>query len=442
MIAAKVLKPFMLPDSDEEIGSIVEVKSRAIQNLGRYGVGEGCELIESAMKASYTPTAQIIRIIREVVGRARAHVAKTYSSEDDFRARCNKDDLVPKEPGFATALVGLGGTGKTQLFRAIERLLTRDESTIDVAGLPRYPLEPIWIMTMIGGKSLSALLEPFVGAGATGASILKPAAKRAYTNGVGMAVLDESQFITATQAGHAKAAEVVMKSTYIGPPLFYGANFTMINKLEKRPQQERDRLLSNVLVLNPERHGSDDYGRILASQLEVFSEYVASDHAISVKAHAEHIHNYVFGINRKSAILLNLAWRFVREEAAMILTISHVERAYKSEMFASHREEVELLRRQVFENKKARDDLWCSFAPPIFSNVVVASSLIEEKERRIAEALSRSTMTKAERDAYDAVITTTGSVGKQKACVVGFPKADKSLEALQAAGTELMAEFE
>lgn len=126
----------------------------------------------------------------------------------------------------------------------------------------------------------------------------------------------------------------------------------------------------------------------------------------------------------------------------MILTISHVERAYKSEMFASHREEVELLRRQVFENKKARDDLWCSFAPPIFSNVVVASSLIEEKERRIAEALSRSTMTKAERDAYDAVITTTGSVGKQKACVVGFPKADKSLEALQAAGTELMAEFE
>lgn len=442
MIATKVLKPFILPESDEAIARIIEVKPRAIQNLGLYEVGEACGLIETAMKESYTATTQTIRIIREVVGRSRAYVAKTYSSDEDFRAKCNKDDLVPKEPGFATALAGLGGTGKTQLFRALERLLTREESELDVAGLPRYPLEPIWIMTMIGGKNLSSLLEPFVGSAATGAAILKPAAKRAYTNGVGLAVLDESQFITSTLAGHAKAAEVVMKSTYIGPPLFYGANFTMINKLEKRPQQERDRLLSNVLVLNPERHGSDDYGRILASQLEVLSEYVASDKAITVKAHAEHIHNYVFGINRKGAILLNFAWRFAREEAAKCLTIAHVEKTYKSERFACHREEVELLKSQVSGNKSLRDDLWCSFAPPVSSNVVVASSLIEEKEGRIAEALARSTMTKAERESYDAVTKTRPFSGKQKASVIGFPKADMSLEALQAAGAELMIEFE
>ena len=389
MIADDLMKRFTLPDSDAEITRIIEKRPQAIANLDSYNVAEACKLIESAMKETYTATAQIVRLIRGVVGVARAYVSLTYSTDDQFRAKCNTENLVPLEPGFATALIGLGGTGKSQLLRAIKRLLGSDGDAIDVPGLPRYPVEPVWIMTMVTGKSLSSLLEPFVGSGMTGTAILKPAAKRAYTNGVGLAILDESQFITATQAGHAKASEMVMKATFIGPPLFYGANFSMINKLAKRPQQERDRLLSNVLVLNPERQGSDDFCRILSDQLEVLAEMIGSENAVSAKAHAEHIHNYTYGINRKSAILLNLGARIAREKGSTILSISHVEQAYKSDAYTSHREEVELLRKQVLENKMARADLWCSFAPPASSNVVVASAIIEEKEKRVAEALIR-----------------------------------------------------
>ena len=233
-----------------------------------------------------------------------------------------------------------------------------------------------------------------------------------------------------------------MKATFIGPPLFYGANFSMINKLAKRPQQERDRLLSNVLVLNPERQGSDDFCRILSDQLEVLAEMIGSENAVSAKAHAEHIHNYTYGINRKSAILLNLGARIAREKGSTILSISHVEQAYKSDAYTSHREEVELLRKQVLENKMARADLWCSFAPPASSNVVVASAIIEEKEKRVAEALIRSTMTKSERDAYNTLTSAESTIENRPAKVMRFPKADKSLEALQAASSSLMSEFD
>lgn len=437
-----LLTKFTLPDSDEEISRRVENKAHCITNLGRYQVGEACKLIETRMKAIYTPTNQCVRIIRELVGIARAHIASTYSDESNFLTKCHMTDLVPREPGFATALAGLGGTGKSQLLQAVERLLTREGDIIDVPGLPRYPFEPVWIMTMVSGKSLSALLEPFVGGGSTGSAILKPAAKRAYTNCLGLLALDESQFITTTQAGHAKAAEVVMSATYVGPPLVFGANFSMINKLEKRPQQERDRLLSHVIVLNPEKHGSEGFDGILSSQLEVLSEAISSDKAISVKAHAGHIHNFTYGINRKSAILLNIAWQISREEGNDILTIEHVEKAYKSDSFFSHREEVELLRSQAFVNKMARSDLWCNFSPPVSSNVVVASSLIKEKEKRVADALIRSTMTNSQREAYDVLNKPESGAERRRASVVGFPKADKSLAALQAAGVSLMDEFD
>lgn len=443
MTPDELLKIFTLPDADDEVSRIIEKKPRPVASLNSCSVGEGRKLIEAALKEVYTPTDQIIRIIREIVGGGKAYISMRYSTSADFSACCHKENLVPSEPGFASALIGLGGTGKSQLFQAIQSLLECPDGTIDVPGLPLYPVDAVWLMTMVTGKTLSSLLEPFVGSGATSAAILKPAAKRAYTNGVGLSVLDESQFITSTQAGHAKAAELLMKLMFVGPPLYYGANFTMINKLMKRPQQERDRLLSNSIVLNPEPCGSKDFAQILTNQLVVFGESVSSDKAINVGAHAEKIHSYVYGINRKSAILLNLAWCIARENGEEILTFAHVERAYRSDNFSSHREEVELLIRQSLENRIAREDLWCSFAPPLKrSNVLVATSAIEEKERRTAEALIRSTMSKSERDSYDELTKNESAEDKPKARVVGFPKADKSIEALQSVGSSLMEEFD
>lgn len=66
-----------------------------------------------------------------------------------------------------------------------------------VAGLPHYSLDSIWVLTMVAGGTLPSLLEPYVTGATSQNAILKQAAKRAYTNGIGLIPLDESQFITA-----------------------------------------------------------------------------------------------------------------------------------------------------------------------------------------------------------------------------------------------------
>jgi len=295
-------------------------------------------------------------------------------------------------------------------------------------------------MTMSMGSSLNALLMPFL-AEVKGGNVLIVAAKIAFTNGVSLLVLDESQFITSTQAGHAKAAKTLMEATYIGPPFLFCANYTMINKLEKRPQQERDRLLSNIIPLMPEARGSEAYRDTFDGQLRVFGNAVASDSAVTADKYSEPMHNFVYGIDRKTAILLQHAWRICRAEGAEILNFGHIERAYHSELFTSHRVEVEFLKEQSIQKRKLRDDLWCNFVPPMPCNVHQVKSFDDEKKKRANMALSRSALTKDEREAYDYLTSEVAKRKRTTGTVVNLTKTDKSLNALQTAGAEMMEQF-
>lgn len=449
---------FKISDNDELIRKRVAVSPNVITNLGAYGIAEGTRLIEVQLKSVYTPTPQTIRLIREVCGIALAYFKSAYTDGPCYKARCNTLNLVPNEPRNATALIGLGGCGKTQLLRAISRLVSPAGAEFNCPGLPIYPVQPIWILTMVAGKTLSNLLEPYVASGGNTSAILVAAAKRAFTNGVGLTGLDESQFITATQQGHAKAAELLMRLTYIGPPLIYVANFTLINKLQLRPQQERDRLLSNIIAMHPEEYESKAFTNILSDQLTVLSEAASSDSAISAKNHANDIHNYTYGINRKSAILLNHAWRISRARGSSVLTMDDIQSSYKSDLYRSHREEVELLRAQSNSRCMARKDLWCDFSPPPTyrpiqsqppatpdsgtpSNVITVPELQAEKEKRIAEGMALETLSQSEREAYDLVTNQCSKPTKPKARVVGLRNEDKSLAALQQAGYEMLEQF-
>lgn len=450
---------FTLPEDDEAIKKRIEICPKALINLGGYGIEEGASLIEKRLRALYTPTPQIIGLVRAICGIGLAHLKETYIDLADFEAKCKAFDLVPENPRSATALVGLGGAGKTKLLRAIARLVTPEGAHVKCPNGPYYPVQAMWIMTMVSGMSLSKLLEPFIGSGNKPSAILTAAAKRAFTNGLGLACLDESQFITSTQEGHAKAGAMLMRLTYIGPPFIYGANFTLINKLKRRPQQERDRLLSNVMVLYPEEYGSDAFRDILSDQLTVLAEAVSGESAINVRDHAQDIYRYTYGINRKVAILLTEGWRVSRERGSQTITMDDISDAYKSKRFMSHREEVEILYRQSITRKMVREDLWCDFAPPrayfliqpppaakdpganSSDNVISLTEATKEKEKSVADEMARETMTKSDREAYDLATNRRAKMAKPKAKVVRMSKEEKSLAALQQAGAEMLERF-
>ncbi|MBS1140347.1 MAG: transposase [Proteobacteria bacterium] len=432
---------FELPNSDEEIARTIEVSPSPIIDIAKYEVEEAIKLLERAFKESYVATAQGISLIRRIVGIGRGHLRSAYPDESTYKKRCHCFDLRPATPWDAVALVGLGGTGKTQLIRAIQRLLDPKGATVSVDGLPMYAIQPLIVMTMAQGTTLTKLLTPFAGSASNADTVQIQAAKNAYTQGTGLAILDESQFVTSTQGGHAKSAKTLMQATYIGPPLLYCANYSLIQKLGKRPNQERDRLLSNVIAIVPEAKGSKGFADILDAQLRVFGDATSHEGAVKAERYADEIHNYVFGISRKSATLLQWAWRFARWEGDKTLRFSHIKKAYESECFTSHRKEVEILKQQVFQKKKIRDDLWCDYVPMEPSNVVYVQEFENERNKRIAAELSRSTMSPEDREAYDALSKQESDTGDKKSRVVRFGKADKSLSGLQSAGAALLDQY-
>ena len=46
-----------------------------------------------------------------------------------------------------------------------------------------------------------------------------------------------------------------MIASYLNAPLVYSANYSLCHRLLKRPQEERDRLLSDIIVVMPEMPG-------------------------------------------------------------------------------------------------------------------------------------------------------------------------------------------
>ena len=290
---------------------------------------------------------------------------------------------------------------------------------------------------MRNGENLNNLLKPFLAleedeniSSNMIKNILTAVAKRAHTCGVALNIVDEFQFITSSSTANAKAAKTLMKLELIGPPLVFCANYDMINKLAKRPQQERQRLLSNLMFVYPDPASSQAWINTLEGQIRVMPDAVSSDRAINPTRDGAAIHKYTFGQKRVSAKLLNVSYRHSRERSDGVICLSDIEWAYKSSLFKSEREDVELLINQTITKKSARDDLWCDMADIREDNVIQATQAIKENKEKISEGLSRSSMTKEDREVYDLVMGKNNSPEGEKANVLPIKRVKPTKESL------------
>ena len=185
-----LLSYFDLPKDDAEIIRLIKLEPEPLIDLAKYEVQEGCTLIQKALKKTFVPTSQIVRLLRQIVGIGRAHVSTTYTDETAFRDTCYRKDVRPTSPWYATALIGLAGVGKTHLAEAISRFVTSNGATLAYEGMPAFPIELVWLLTMIRGTTLEAVLRPLVPDLRKDTDLLISVAKRAYSNIVGLIILD------------------------------------------------------------------------------------------------------------------------------------------------------------------------------------------------------------------------------------------------------------
>ena len=402
------LPRFDLSTDDKTLKKMISTEVPQLVDLGKVPIQVARMRLESTLKGVFIPTTQILSLLRAILSIASEHSRKFYPDQRTYSDNLYKIDLVANA-WLPICFTGLAGTGKSEILGALSRILRFHGETITAEGFPPFPLQLIWAMKMWIRPSLVDMLRPFLNSIALqGLSnltlIIKAAAKRSYACGVSLIVVDEFQFVTQSSDANVKAAQMLMQLTRIGPPLVFAANYSLVHKLMRRPQEERHRLLSNILVLRPDPAKSQDWVNTLKGQINA----APGEFNIDPTNNAEAIHRYTFGIKRLSADLLVHAYAHARESGNGVARLADIEWAYKSPEFSLHRNDVELLMKQTIENQRGRKDLWCPLpAKAIESNVSEVHPATQEYRQRINQELLKSSLPPDERKIFEEIVSST-----------------------------------
>ena len=348
---------FSGPWTDDVLRSRIAVRAKALTGLGKLGPAEAASRLEEHLKTVVVPTVQMVAALRVLIERAKAYCDLSYPNSVAVLALMYGPARVGSVENFqVTCLTGLAGVGKSALFDAFCRVFPTPEP-IDIRGHARLELHACWRMTIRGRTGFSQLVNPhFRDQTAVSPSrILDCAVKEAASQGVALTLADEFQFL-ASGSANTMMANLLFRLAKIGPPVIYACNFSMLHALWRRPQQDRDRLLPNPIILYPEQL-DDDWTATVEGCIDVAEEFSQ----LRNKADIRLLHDYTFGIKRGLRSLLVQAYLQMRKSKHPRVTTSHITAAYLSPAYKAMREDVEELVSGVATPSKLRKDLSCPF---------------------------------------------------------------------------------
>ena len=193
--------------------------------------------------------------------------------------------------------------------------------------------------------------------------------------------------------------------------------------------------MSRPLIIKPFGSESPEF----TAYLEALQRVAPKVFNLDLKRDLEQIHLYTFGIRRKIVDLLVAAYQISnRRGGSGKVGAPELLLAYRSELYAMHRDQVEILFRQQITGKMEDRDLWCPFGStdPIRSNVHDAEKIIQAFEQRTEDALLHAALTPSE-SAAAAVINPSASSRSSSAKVVRFRRTKVTKESLLAGAAAL-----
>ena len=238
---------------------------------------------------------------------------------------------------------GLAGVGKSQLCKFVSRLIVDNDRLIETSA-GRFPVKGIQHIEDVNEKSAGRLVQRFrpmpeVAAPRLDADRIYAAGRRLYTSGSAGVCLDELQFVSASGQASAKVTSLLLGVCQTGVPWSFNCNYSLLTKLVARNQEDIDRLLSNILLLEPEIVGSEASTAVVSSIMRAAKDVFPADDLDLCKKVSE----LTFGINRKISILLVLAYRSARSRGAHIVCDADIMAAYNSTQYSVHRSQVNAL---------------------------------------------------------------------------------------------------
>lgn len=246
----------------DEIRRKVEVPPRLFADYEQLSPVEATKELEKRLKEAFFPSNQCIDILQEWVGLALAHCRTHYHGQRDFLAALYDKEVPLPEFNFPMCLTGLAGSGKSQMLKALGRLMPQKSSYMGM-DRTKFGLESHKVLTVKAKGSVTDILESLTGQSGGMSELTNVARKQAFRDGWALLGIDEFQFLTQSDKANTKLVQVLMSVCYLGIPVVFAANYSMLHKLIRRNQEDRQRLLGNVWGLIPESPNSQDWVTLL-----------------------------------------------------------------------------------------------------------------------------------------------------------------------------------
>lgn len=381
--------------TDSQIRTRIAQHGPVLTDLGQLQPSEGAIKLRYGLESVFVATSSIVSILTDMLDMCRAHSASMYATPKQYLERAYAKTL-PIMPYRARCLTGPAGVGKSSLLEAFIRLVP-PPSTICVdenhEGIQMRSYLLLSVQSRVGRKNLLAgLIESITSNPAPCTDMNRMAealCRQIYLTGIPILMADEFQFASGSTRANTLVTQLLHQLAELGAPFVYGANYSLVHRLMSRPQEDRQRLLSNPIILLPDTAQSIDWVNTVAGYLAVAPEVFDLD----ANRHAVALHRYSGGVKRLLVRLLYLAYAQAPGGRMRKVRLEDVEKAYKSTAYAADRVDLEIVMRQAIERKQLRSDLWCPFELPPEKNVATAQPAIDSHRDRIAEQMIRGALT-------------------------------------------------
>ena len=359
---------------------------------------------------------------------AARHTRMSYRDANDFRRQINQKSGPDRhQEVFPICLTGPAGIGKSTLVQGMKRVFPQDTAILlDDKGHTHFQLVSAWYLNAVETRTPKEMLGKLIRnaghtpSGKTTSDWHKQCRILAYKSGVSVVFLDELQFLTKSKDATARIMDVVYELANLGIPIVIVANYSLVDLLLGRPPQDRQRVLSNVVVLNHDGALSPGWQRIIDAFCAVAPEIFVLDPAEDAKA----LHGLTAGTPRTLAKLLEVALSGKRGSLPVV-TMADLEIAYESTAFAIFRQDVELMNLQFATGAKAKADLWCPVPIPMEEEAALATQASEDLEAATMTQMILNGLSPRERAIYESVKNQTPSqesqgkvvpIGKHRQC--------------------------
>lgn len=431
-----------------------EIRRRAamtpapLRGLERLSTEDAGEAITVALKELFVVSEQALDILQLHVLRAFEYCKRVYPSEKVYVNRLYASKWELEHDDAAILMTGLAGSGKSEIARALRRVLPSDSEVFVGSSLQRsMPLESSAYVSIRSQATprtaLAHWLPKDVQASSPEAQDMappKPSGQRRlsdadvidlvryeyYRRGIGCAIGDEYQFITQSEGANSKLARMLLTLVYLSVPVTNILNFSACHKLVRRPQEERDRILPKIVHVVPETPGAADWSMLMSAYDRLLEEVLD----FKMTDHAEVIWYLTAASKRTLRRLISMGYRVARDGKRTRIEVSDLERAFRMGEFTVLRSDVEATIEMLARGAppKGRQDLWCPFGGNDWHKPSPATTPERAFEAKIAAAFVEESLSPEQRNELNRMRRTETAVlvGKVKSGAQGQKKHDSA----------------